>query len=329
MAIADSSGFVLATPGIDAPPCLTREQINAAVKLKEKKMGLSSHPLGNVGTVATLVEGVTAHTRCIVVDASGADGTGPTLLQALQRGSCATTANKKPMADTQSLWDALHDPSHRHRLRYESTCGAGTPMIAALSRVISSGDVVSKVQGSFSGTLGYVMSGLEAGKSYSRVVSEAANLGYTEPDPRDDLGGVDVARKALILARMLGRRAEMSDVAVEPLYAPALAGLDVPAFMGALTSQDELYAEKIEQARHQGYVMRYVASIEESAPISVGLMAVDAASPLGRLQGTANMLELHTAVYGLQPLVIQGAGAGGAATAVGILADMVELATAL
>jgi len=205
-------------------------------------------------------------------------------------------------------------------------------MIATLSRVLSSGDPVRKVLGSFSGTLGYVMTGLESGRSYSSVVREALRLGYTEPDPRDDLGGTDVARKALILARMMGRRAEMQDVEVEPLY-PARelgpdTGISVPDFLAQLPEQcDELYREKIEQAKASGYVMRYVASIEEpSGPISVGLMALAADSPLGRLAGTGNMMELHTAVYGLQPLVLQGAGAGGAITAVGILADMVEVA---
>src|SRR3954453_22928813 len=107
------------------------------------------------------------------------------------------------------------------------------------------------------------MTALEAGQSYSAAVGEAARLGYTEPDPRDDLGGVDVARKALILARITGRRAEMSDVVVGPLYdAATMAGLAVPEFMTALTTQDALYAAKVAAARADGTVLRYVASID-------------------------------------------------------------------
>jgi homoserine dehydrogenase len=140
-----------------------------------------------------------------------------------------------------------------------------------------------------------------------------------------------VGRKALILARMLGRKAEMKDVQIEPLYdSSALQALSVPEFIGALHSQDAFYAEKIAQARASGSVLRYVASIHEPAgPISVGLMALSSDSPLGRLQGTGNLVEFHTTVYGDQPLVVQGAGAGGAVTAVGILADMVEVATTI
>ena len=328
LAIADSTGCVQAVSVESAPAALTLQQITAALQLKEEKKGLRSHPLGSESTAMQLVSDVTSHTRCIVVDASAAEGTAEVLLLALQRGSAAVTANKKPMAGAQSLWDSMHAPALRHRLRYESTVGAGTPMVAALARVVASGDPVRQLQGTFSGTLGYVMSGLEAGKSYSGVIREAVQLGYTEPDPRDDLGGVDVARKALILARMLGWKADMSDVQVEPLYPPELAGLTVSAFLAALGSQDALYAEKIAQAKSDRYVMRYVANIQ-SGKISVGLMAVAADTPLGRLQGTENMLEIHTATFGMKPLVIQGAGAGGAVTAVGILADMVELATTL
>lgn len=328
LALADSTGFVLAAPGVNAPPALTKDQLASAIECKAHKKGLKTHPLGSAATTLELVDGVTAHTKVIVVDASGADGTAASLLLALQRGSAVTTANKKPMSDKQALWDSMHAPAHRHRLRYESTVGAGTPMVATLARVVASGDPVRQIQGTFSGTLGYVMSGLEQGKSYSTVINEATRLGYTEPDPRDDLGGIDVARKALILARMLGWRVEMSDVQVEPLYPASLACLSIPAFLGALSSQDALYAEKIQQAQHDHYRMRYVANLQ-SGKISVGLMAVKADTPLGRLQGTENLLELHTTVFGMSPLVVQGAGAGGAVTAVGILADMVELANTI
>jgi len=329
--IADSTGFVLAQSNGDAPAALTPAELAAAVALKVAKKTLSAHPLGHAGSGAQLVAEVTSRMRCVVVDASAADGTGAILLQALERGSAAVTANKKPMADRQSIWDGLHAPAHRHRLRYECTVGAATPFVAAVARVVASGDPVRKAVGSFSGTLGFVVSALEAGVPYSEAVRDAVQRGYTEPDPRDDLGGVDVARKALILARMLGRQDELADVHVEPLYdAAAHAALPVPAFLAALASQDQLYADKVAAARSSGQCLRYVASIDPAGgPITVGLQALPSDSSLSCLQGTGNLLELHTDLYSPQPLVVQGAGAGGQVTAAGILADMIEVANSV
>jgi len=190
---------------------------------------------------------------------------------------------------------------------------------------------VSLISGSFSGTLGYVMSGLQAGEPYSVVVNKAKELGYTEPDPRDDLGGVDVARKALILARTLGMSLEMSDVSVEPLYPPELASLSIPEFMAALPSLDEAFAAKIAAAAADGNVLRYAASVKppsggSAGSLVVGLVAVPASSPLGTLTGSDNLVEIHTGWYSQTPLVVRGAGAGTGTTAAGVLADMLDLA---
>merc|ERR1719382_1655901 len=154
----------------------------------------------------------------------------------------------------------------RHRVRHESTVVAGVPVIAALGRVIASADPVRAISGSFSGTLGYVMSGLQEGGAFSEVVLKAKELGYTEPDPRDDLGGVDVARKALILARTLGMRLEMSDVNVEPLYPDSLAKLSVPDFLKALPTLDKSFGDKVAEASKQGKVLRYAASVTPPGP---------------------------------------------------------------
>jgi len=203
-------------------------------------------------------------------------------------------------------------------------------VIAALQRVVGAHDAVSGISGSFSGTLGYVMSGLQAGEPFSEVVGKAKELGYTEPDPRDDLGGVDVARKALILARTLGMKLDMSDVSVEPLYPSELADLSVSEFMAALPSLDASFAAKVAAATAESKVLRYAASIEpKTGGLKVGLLAVPATSPLGTLSGSDNLVEIYTSWYSATPLVLRGAGAGTGTTAAGVLSDMLELGFAM
>ena len=266
----------------------------------------------------------------IVVDCTATDATVPALLSGLR----AVSANKKPFADSAigDFQKLVLTPKGPARMRYESSVGAGLPVIAALQRVVSANDAVSLISGSFSGTLGYVMSGLQAGEPFSQVVLKAKELGYTEPDPRDDLGGVDVARKALILARTLGMSLEMSDVAVEPLYPPELAELSVPDFLKALPTLDSSFAEKVKAAAAEGKVLRYAASVKPpsaanpSGSLTVGLLTVPASSPLGTLSGSDNLVEVYTKWYDPNPLVVRGAGAGTGTTAAGVLSDMVELA---
>ena len=153
----------------------------------------------------------------------------------------------------------------------------------------------------------------------------AKEKGYTEPDPRDDLGGVDVARKALILARGLGWRLELSDVNVEPLYPTELASLSVDDFMAKLPSLDADFAKRASEAKARGEALRYAATVEDGR-LNVGLVSVSSSSPLGSLEGTDNLVEYYTTWYDPSPLVVRGAGAGAGATAAGALADMVELA---
>jgi aspartokinase/homoserine dehydrogenase 1 len=155
-------------------------------------------------------------------------------------------------------------------------------------------------------------------------VREAWKLGYTEPDPRDDLSGTDVARKALILARTLGHRLELSDIALESLFTKAVDD-DTPArFVDNLTALDDAFAERVARAKSEGKVLRYVAKIAQRS-IRVGVEAVDVASPLGRLRGTDNTVVIHSKRYATNPLVVTGPGAGAAVTAAGVLNDIVAI----
>ena len=249
----------------------------------------------------------------------------------MEQNSKVVLANKKPLTVEQEVYNRLSraglttGAQRLDRARWETTCGAALPVIVTLNRLMLCGDSVTKIAGTFSGTLGYVMTGLQAGKKFSEVVREAHRLGYTEPDPRDDLGGVDVARKALILARGMGWQMELSDVTVEGLYPLSMDGISVAQFLEATTSLDEYFAGQVKNAAKEGKVLRFAATVE-NGKCRVGPTLVSVESPLGRLGGTDNLVELTTRWYNPNPLVVQGRGAGVDATASGVLADVMELA---
>ena len=270
----------------------------------------------------------------VVVDCTAADATAAALLHAARDGACVVSANKKPFTGPQADFDVLTGRgAPGSRTRHESTVGAGLPVVAAFARLRASGDLVRELQGAFSGTLGFVMSGLEGGRAFGDVVREALAKGYTEPDPRDDLSGMDVARKALILARLSGHTLEMEDVRVEPLFPPSMAALTLDEFLHGpegLAALDAPMRARAEAAASQGNVLRYAAHMGADGKCTVGAREVPGDSPLGRLQGTDNLVSVSTEVaYTADaPFVIQGAGAGVGATAAGVLGDIMDLVNA-
>jgi len=170
------------------------------------------------------------------------------------------------------------------------------------------------------------MTQLDEGVPFSEAVRTAHRLGYTEPDPKDDLSGMDVARKALILARTIGMKAELSDVAVEPLFPASLAKLSAAEFLERVGELDAEFAARVAENKRQKKVLRYVARIEK-AGIKVGLEAVGEGSPTGRLKGPDNQVVLFTDRYKANPLVVTGPGAGAEVTAAGVLNDILAIAT--
>lgn len=259
------------------------------------------------------------------IDCSASSESIELLIQVADLGCCVVMANKKPLTSSLEFYDKLLcNPRH---IRYESTVGAGLPVIASLSRLLWSGDQVHCIVGSLSGTLGYVMSEVEDGNPLSKVVKSAKSLGYTEPDPRDDLGGMDVARKALILARLLGRRIDMDSIKVESLYPEAMEPdkMTVEDFLeNGLPLLDKGIQDRVGKASSKGNVLRYVCMIDQSR-CEVGIQELPKSSALGRLRGSDNVLEISSRCYSQQPLVIQGAGAGNDTTAAGVLADILDL----
>ncbi len=175
-----------------------------------------------------------------------------------------------------------------------------------------------------SGTLGFLCSQLESGLTYSQAVTKAFELGYTEPDPRDDLSGFDVARKAIILARTAGWPLEISDLKVEAFYPTELANLSVPQFMETLPTLNAMYQEKVQQAAVSGQVLRYLAEITPLGG-TVGLTNVPKNSPLGALNGPGNYFSFTSKRYADHPLIISGPGAGLEVTAAGVFSDLIDL----
>ena len=273
----------------------------------------------------SLLELARARPKVVVADCSASDTASLHTSVLSTTPASVVLANKKPLCESWHIFQQL--TSQRRRFRAESTVGAGLPVHAALRRCLSSTDAVSRISGALSGTLGYVMSGLERGQSFSAVVTAAKAAGFTEPDPRDDLSGMDIARKALILARRLGWPLELSQVSVQSLFPAAAMGPDkmtVQTFMQQLPTLDADFSDRAAKAAADGCVLRYGAVVKDGA-CSVRLLPVPAASPLGRLSGTDNLLEIHSSCYDTAPLVIQGRGAGATATAAGVLADVLEL----
>lgn len=273
----------------------------------------------------------------ILVDCTAADGQQELYRQAFARGIHVVAANKKPLAASPADRDALLAEAHAHyrHYRYETTVGASLPVIGTLKDLVRTGDRVRRVEGSFSGTLGYLANELMAGVPLSKAVRSARERGFTEPHPRDDLAGTDAARKALILARELGRRVTLEQVRVEPFVDPALlAHDDVETFLRALEAHDARVSAWIEELKGSGRVLRYLATVDAAAErdedvLRVGPVAVPAGHPSTRLRGSEAFVAFFTERYREHPLVVQGAGAGGSVTASGVLADVLAIAQSL
>ena len=263
--------------------------------------------------------------RPILVDVTSEE-TAPLIQEALEQGFHIVLANKKPLAVPQIQYDLFMSTVRERRVafRYEATAGAGLPVFDTLAKLKEAGDRIETILGCFSGTLGFLMTALEDGKTFAAAVRDAWQRGYTEPDPREDLSGRDVARKALILARTLGQKLEFNDIELESLFTPQIDDPDPVRFITKLASLNESFADRVAAARKQKKVLRYVAKIGKGA-IRVGIEAVPQSSPMGTLRGTANQVAIYSRRYRTNPLVVTGPGAGAEVTAAGVLNDIVAV----
>jgi aspartokinase/homoserine dehydrogenase 1 len=212
---------------------------------------------------------------------------------------------------------------------YEATVGAGLPVVHTLRDLRRTGDEVLSVEGILSGTLAYLFNAYDGRTSFSEIVRDARQRGYTEPDPRDDLSGTDVARKLIILGREMGLDLELADVRVESLVPVELRGGPIGEFMEHLPRYDALMLERLNTARARGKVLRYVGRLSAAGEASVGLMELPANHAFANIALTDNVVRFATRRYCENPLIVQGPGAGPEVTAGGVFADLLRLAAYL
>ena len=311
IAIADSTGLLMDMDG------LSSHRIQQSIKMKQNQQPLSS--LAGCQCLDLLPQCFGKDT--ILVDTSASDEVIDILRYGLEQDCAITMANKKNL--TQS-WEQSAVFFHNPRVRFESTVCAAVPVISSLTRLVNANDSVLDIQGSLSGTLGFLCSQFDIGISYSESVTSAHQLGFTEPDPRDDLGGIDVGRKALIMARVNGWPLEMKDIDIEPLYSKELGQVSPQEFLRHCHQMDGAFALRQQQALAEEKVLRYVATVNPQGG-ETRLTAVPIQSEFGSLRGTGNRVVIHSRYHRENPLIISGAGAGAALTASGVLADIIEL----
>ena len=270
--------------------------------------------------------------HAVLIDCTAEQGVADRYAAWLQRGIHVITPNKRAHSGPISYYQELKRLSHgaRSHFLYEATVGAGLPVIQTLKDLVATGDEIRSISGIFSGTLAYLFNLFDGTRPFSEIVREAKSKGYTEPDPRDDLSGTDVARKAVILAREAGLTLELADIAVESLVPPALKDASVEEFLKRLPDFDAPMAERIAAAKRAGQVLRYVAAIDVRAgKASVGLQAFAPKHPFANISLTDNIVQFETGRYCDNPLIIRGPGAGPAVTAGGIFADLLRLCSML
>jgi aspartokinase/homoserine dehydrogenase 1 len=319
--LIDRSGFVFAPEGLSA------RQLATYAKGKEAGSTLAAMSGGQKGTAAEAVAYIGNHalSRPVLVDVT-AHETLPAIRAAIVANMDIVMANKRPLSAPRAEVESLRALAAKHgsRLLHETTVGAGLPVMDSYAKLVETGDKVLRIEGCTSGTLGFLLTEIGKGRAFSESLRDAMSRGFTEPDPRDDLSGMDVARKALILARMMGFGGDLTDVTVESLVPAAYRKMPLPTFLATLSRQDAAWAERFAAATKQGRVLRYVLNASPKK-VEVGLRAVPLTHPLAGLRGTDNQIVFTTMRYREHPLVITGPGAGPAVTAAGVLNDILQL----
>lgn len=245
----------------------------------------------------------------------------------LEANISIVTPNKKASSGSLVQYRNLKSTAFKRGVKflYETNVGAGLPVINTMNDLLLSGDKVISIEAVLSGTLNYIFSSFEAGRNFSDVVKEAKEKGYTEPDPRDDLNGMDVARKILILAREAGWDLELSDIKVEDLVPQSCRGeMAIDAFFSELAKHDGDFETLRKEAADRNEKLRYMAVLD-NGKVSIQLKSVDNQHPFYSLSGSDNIILFTTERYHERPMVIRGPGAGADVTAAGVFADIIRI----
>lgn len=274
----------------------------------------------------TLVEAALAAPRpAVFVDLTAADAPSAHYQRLLERGVSVVAANKRGVSGPGEAWRLLRSAAAGGSGLYiETTVGAALPVLRTLADLVATGDRVERIEGVLSGTLSYLASRAMGEAPFSALVRQAHGMGITEPDPRDDLSGMDVARKLVILARVAGIEMEPQDVAVEPfLPVERWAALDLEGFWARLPEEDPAMDARVRGARERGTRLVYLAEVSPQGA-RVGLREVGPEHPCYGLRAGDNLFAIHTRHYQATPLVVQGPGAGPDVTAAGVFADVLR-----
>ena len=250
----------------------------------------------------------------------------------IKRGIHIITPNKKANSLEYSLYEDIKKLLDQKKVQYfyEATVGAGLPIISTLKDLIQTGDEVLGIEGVFSGTLSYIFNNFSEKKSFSSIVKEAKEMGLTEPDPREDLSGMDVARKAIILAREMGQKLDVEDIEIENIVPHSLRDISSKEeFMNKIGECDSYFEDKRVEAEKKGSLLKYGVEIDPIKGIKVKLKEYSLDHPFSSMKDSDNIILFKTKRYNERPLVIQGPGAGPQVTAAGIFSDLIRLANVL
>ena len=314
LALSNSQKMMLSEDNID---------LKSASNVTEKIEALEQ---SNTNEMITHISRQSAYGH-IIIDCSASDEAPDEYSNIFENGISIVTANKKGLSGNIDRYKSIMNSKNLNEadFLYETTAGAALPFVKSVSDIASSSDSIKKIEGVFSGTLAYLFNSYDASMPFSELVNDALQQGFTEPDPRDDLSGMDVARKLVILAREMGLDMNVNDIHVESLVDPNHLSLSVNEYLEAMSSGDQAMNDRYQNALENNEKLSYVAQIDENGNASVSLKNLSNDHSFFSLKGTENIIAIHSDYYSNYPLVLRGPGAGREVTASGLFFDLLSI----